>query len=80
MATIGTINFSATERDFIRFAINTFGNGKHPAATEKSLPYFQRDYVKRCVTKAKQSPGLVEFQQVIADEVLTRLETAKNDA
>lgn len=47
-----TKNYTKSEKDFICFAINRFGDGEHPCASPETLKYFEEDYVTVCVERA----------------------------
>lgn len=45
-------NLSKSEKEFICFAINRFGDGDHPCASPETLKYFTEDYAHTCVERA----------------------------
>lgn len=52
----------------ILFAINNFGSGNHPVATEDTLPYFSKDYIIDCLTYLAES---AKVRKTVAVEALT---------
>ena len=45
MRTINNIRFTPTEKDFLIKVINYFGTGQHPVADEKTIQFFNLEYI-----------------------------------
>ena len=46
------VTFSQDVEQDVRYVINAFGDGDHPMADDKTLPYFAVHYVITCITRA----------------------------
>lgn len=53
-----TRKYTKSEKDFMCFAINRFGDGGHPYASPETLKYFREDYVVTCVKRAVDCENL----------------------
>ena len=58
------------EIEFACFAINTFGTGQHPMATEQTFEFFARPYIRKCVKSALATTHLSSDATSIAEGIL----------
>ncbi len=52
------------------FALNTFGDGKHPKATPYNIQHFGDAYVRDCFTKLIKHPDTTPANKALAGTLL----------
>lgn len=63
---------SPCEKSFASFAINQFGTGRHPEASDDTLLYFNINYLRQCVELAAKSKKVSDEGHARARAILEK--------
>ena len=65
METLGETTLDKTNKKHLCAIINTYGTEDHPWATDDSLRYFAKDYIKECLDTAWEKNDHIDRRRII---------------
>ena len=68
-----TEKLGKTEKEFLSFAVNQFGDGQHPVISEMNQKFLGKEYARSCVLKALKSGKMSEVGVTAAQTLLETL-------